>query len=322
MAGFPGCLLRAFDRMRPALCGAYLLLSVILVRFPEVRSVPTLTGFEYNAGYGYFQFTFNEEVLASTLNVSRIFFSGNESAFLVPFNQTAHEIRVAALNGAWDSFSSDDDIYQLTGTHNDLASQGNTTSPYIYATTNDYARLIFFNYSFGMDASRVYVEIEEGAFTTFDGIECANVTTVPHLAETYNPDTLPPFVEVFNYNANTGVMTLLFSEPVHRHLDGNDTTNVILMGGIAIQGASSIQSNLISDSNYVKLVDYSDEDEVEVVYTSQYGREVAVYIGYNNMNLIKVGSYIARTSDTTWFSLYSANVANDTSGNSLANSRK
>lgn len=252
------------------------------------------------------------------MNVSKISFSGNETAFLVPFDDAAHENRVAALSGAWDGFSSDDDIYRLTDTHNNLTLQGNTTTPYVYATSNDYARLVFFNYSFGQDANRAYMQLEDGAFTTFDGIGCDNVTTSPHLADTYSPDTLPPFVETFNYNANTGVMTLVFSEPVHRHLEGNETTNVILMKGIVFQGASGIQSTLVTDSNYVQLVDYSDEDEIEVMYTSQYGREVAVYIGYNNMNLIKVGSYIARTASTTWFSLYNSAVANDTSGNRLA----
>lgn len=294
----------------------YLILAALLCFSRPGTSNPTLIGFQYNAGYGYLQFTFDEEVLASTLNVSKLLFSGFTSALQgnLDFTSAYNDANVDV-----DDVYRSADVFQLKdNSFNDLSLQGNTTTPFVYTTTDDYARLIFYNYSFGMSASHAFMEMQEGAFTTYNGVACENVTTTPFLATTYYGDTLPPFVETFSFDANQGIMTLLFSEPIHRYGDGNETTDVIRMDGIAIQAETNIQSNLLSSTNYVQLVDYSDEDEIEILYTAKFGREVAVYIGYNNMNLIKVGSYVGKAAETTFFSLYSTNVANDTSGNALA----
>ena len=71
----------------------------------------------------------------------------------------------------------------------------------------------------------------------------------------------------------------------------------------------------MDDSKYVRLQDTS-EDSIYVVYTDNYGRNVLIYIGY--VDLLKVGSKVARSASTTWLSLYSSHVANDTAGNNLA----
>jgi hypothetical protein len=247
-------------------------------------------------GYGYFIFTFDEEILASTFNVSAITYTKNSDS---------------SKDTELDRF------YLEDGAYNDLALQGNTSAPYVYMSSDDYARLIYYNYTFGSSAATSYVYMDAGGFETYNGIKCEAVTTP--VQASYLPDTLPPFVETFSYDADKGHLRLVFSEPLHQ-IGGNGTGTGAIMNltGIAIQGQNNIQLNKVTVDNYVQLVDYSEEDEIDVLYTDNYGREVVTYIGFNNVNALKMGGIIGRTVATTWLSLYSSTVTSDVAGNKLA----
>ena len=177
--------------------------------------------------------------------------------------------------------------------------------------------MIYYNYTFGQTANETYLTMRLGSFQTFNGINCTEITT-PLLAATWTGDTFPPYITKFSYNADLGMLDLTFNEPLHKLGMNTSDNQIVQLTGIVLQSQENIQLVEMDDKNYVRLQDTSVEDSIYTVYTDNYGRNVVIYIGYSNMNLIKVGSSIARSADTTWLSVYSGQVANDTAGNNLA----
>ncbi len=272
------------------------LLVLLCVLWGRVEaSNPALIGFEYSAGFGYVILNFDQDILASSLDPRGLEFRGNGDG----------------------SDNSVNNVYTISSIYNDLSVQGNTSAPYIFLDAEDYAKIIYYDYTFGQSVNDTYITMRNGTFQTFDGINCTEIVT-PVKASAWLADTFPPYITQFSYNADNGQLDLSFNEPLHKLGENTSDNSIVQLAGIALQSEENIQIVNMDESNYVRLQDSSEEDSVSVLRTDDFGRNVVIYIGYSNMNLIKVGSTVARSASTTWLSLYSNVVANDTAGNNLA----
>ena len=199
--------------------------------------------------------------------------------------------------------------YRITSTYNDLTLQGNTSTPYILFSSDEYAFFNYYSSSFGHTADTTFMKLDRGAFTTFDGIPMNGTGDVALAPNTYTSDALSPYVTNFDMNMDTGDLTLHFSEPIAKYGESNP---IFHLTGIALQGQEGLTS--YSSTSYVALQDYGEETFVSA---TNYARTITMNVGYTNMNNIKKDSIVGRSAAKTWLSL-TTSVANDTFGNPLS----
>ena len=178
---------------------------------------PTLQSYEYSAGFGYLILNFDEDILASSLDPRGLEFRGNGDA----------------------SDSREENVFTVGSIYNDLSLQGNTSSPYIFLQADDYAKLIYYNYTFGQTANETYLTMRLGSFQTFNGINCTEITT-PLLAATWTGDTFPPYITKFSYNADLGMLDLTFNEPLHKLGMNTSDNQIVQLTGIVLQSQENI----------------------------------------------------------------------------------
>ncbi len=262
------------------------MLSAII--FQEVFSQPVLTGFRYEHSYGYIQLTFDGVVAARSLDLSKIFLMSESN--ISPYSSQPSE------------------YFAFDGIYNNMELQGNTTKPYFFLRSDDYARMKV-DSAFGSELSKTFIAIQTGAFQTWEKVDCSNYT-IGMQANEYFPDTLPPYVIDWSLDMNTGYISISFSEPISGI---GDSGLQFTMNGLAIQSVSHIEYT-VGNPKYVGLV---ENDETTLVSESSYSRKITVNMGNTNLNRIKVGSVIGRTKSTSWLSILTP-ICNDTDGNPLA----
>ena len=250
---------------------------------------PTLTGFRYEHSYGLMVLTFDQLILASSIDTTRIHLSAEPPGLGSP-----------VLN------------FTFSTPFNNMHEQGNTTTPFFYLRTDDYARLLYLNPIFGSRANKTYISMEGGAFQNYYKVPMANATYGGFEATEYLPDTLNPYILGWSLDMNVGHLTLSFSEPVRSLVGGRSDINFAL-NPIGIQSVSHIEYTT-NNPKYVQLIDSGEET---LVNATSYNRVITMSIGRTNLNRIKQGSVVGRSRETSWFSLLTPNVR-DVAGNVVA----
>jgi len=245
---------------------------------------PTLISFRYEHSYGLMQLTFDQLILASSIDTTKIHLSAVPSGLGSPVKN-----------------------FTFSAPFNDMRAQGNTTTPFMYLRSDDYARLVTEYPQICSRRNRTYISMETGAFKNFHKVSMANLTYGGLQAAEYTPDQLNPYVLSWSLDMNRGHLTITYSEPM-KSISGTDVT--FKLGPIGIQAVSHLEY-ATGNPYYVQLLETGEE---LFVNSTSYNREITMYIGRTNLNRIKQGSIIGRSRDTSWFSLLTSNM-NDAAGN-------
>jgi hypothetical protein len=240
---------------------------------------PILTEFIFDQGGAMIQMTFDQNVLAKSLDIT-MFHLQSDKVFVQDVTET----------------------FNITNFYNDLDLLGNTTDVVIYFTQPEFYRLRLYPL-LGSSNMTTYLSIDRGAIYSSES-ENSNAeysSTDAFQVTTYVKDILPPFVVQYTLDMNSGVMNLTFSEPI------NNST--FQLDGLAFQ---NIRNNYLGTGSYVKLINQG----YSIILTGIYNLQLSVHLGTENLNLLKILGNLCINPSTTFLSSWQPFV-NDTAGNPI-----
>ncbi len=246
---------------------------------------PTLTGFRFDNSYGLMALTFDQLVLASTIDVSKISLVSGQPRPGVTL-----------------------DVFTFPMVFNNISLQGNTSAPFFYLSTDDYARMRFQYPDIGTTKNKTYIQLDSGAFHNFYGVPSAS--TDGFRATVHAPDTLNPYVLSWSLDMNLGYMTIAYSEP----MQGIGTSGLEFgLSGLGVQSVAHLES-IVGSNRYVALISNTEQ---ALISATSYNRVITLDIGPENLNLIKKGGIIGLDRDSSYLSLLKPNIK-DSSGNDVS----
>lgn len=247
-----------------------------------------VTHFQFDLSSGNLTLFFNDVMNFSTLDVSRI--------------QLVNKPRVVNVT----NFVS----LSLTGLYQysrNVRKTSNGTIISILLTADDYARVVSNDPPIFADKDSAYLTIDRDAIISLrnESVVAINDTN-PLSAQSFNPDTLPPFLSYYQLNMQLGFLSLFFSEPID--------ISTFTIEGLALQGSRNVRLAPPGLDQYVELM---DDSHWNITLVSEYNRRIDVFLGAPNLNAIKRSLGLATTKDRTWLSAYRSFV-NDSHGNPIS----
>lgn len=201
----------------------------------------------------------------------------------------------------------------LTKSHNSLVDQGNTSSVVLYLSAEDFARLKN-SKTIAKSAQTTFITLQRGAvFNPFNQANRAINASSALAVQSFSSDVTAPYLVKFTLDFDAGLMSLTFSEP----MDFSSLT----LEGLALQAKRYTTTQTDVDIDLTKFVSryyrLEQNDEVQILQTSNFNRTVTLQLGISNMNAIKVINYLAVSTETCYLSAFQSFVR-DSNGNNVS----
>lgn len=259
-------------------------LVVILFLFQQCHSeIPVLESFDLDMRFGTITFVYEKLVKVDTLDATKISFQNTHNV--------TNETVSFRLTGLFESSSY-------------LTNLGNQSSFSFHMLPADYAS-ISYETKLAKAQESSYIALDAGAISSAWGeenveINATNATKVTN----YIADSIPPAINSFQVNMNTGEINMTMNEPID--------TSTFRSYGLAFQD----RQNAYVGGTYIMA---SSSSSANVTASYDLNRKFTFVLGTDDMRAIKQAGTLFLTAATTYMSAWQS-IINDTAGVPNSNS--